>query len=153
VNDMWIWVDEGLEELIPELNRNNILTITSCSGELEEGASGFIMMSVESAIRFLKLWEQNTNLIRAEAPRLTDFAIRDREWLQEIHAEFPMPRLPQLDRDGHVFTCCWGFENSELRELVGPLVRVLKFEVLARDALSKRRSARWSWAANLHECC
>jgi hypothetical protein len=149
VNDMWIWVDKGLEELVPALNsRNNILTITSCSGEPEEGATGYIMMPAESAIRFLKLWEQNANMIRAEAPRLTDFAIRDRDWVQEIHAEFPMPRLPQLDRDGHLFTCCWGFENSELRELVGPLVSVLKSEVLARGAFSKRRSARWSWAAS-----
>ena len=153
VNDMWIWVDEGLEELIPALHRLNIQTVTSCSGAREEGVAGYIMMPVESAIRFLKLWEQNTNLIRADAPRLADFAIRDRDWVQEIHAEFPMPRLPQFDRDGHLFTCCWSFENSELQRLVGPLVSVLKSEVIARGAFSNRRSARWSWAARLHDCC
>jgi hypothetical protein len=153
VNDRWVFVDDGLEALVPALNRHNILTVTSCSGELEEGAAGYIMMPVESAIRFLKLWKRNANLIRAEPPRLTDFEIRDRDWVEEIHAEFPMPRLPQLDRDGHLFTCCWRFENSELRELVDPLMRVLKSEVLARGASSKRRNARWSWAARLHDCC
>ena len=153
VNDRWIFVDDGLEELIPALHRLNIQTVTSCSGAREEGVAGYIMMPVESAIRFLKIWKQNTNSIGDEPPTLTDFEIRGRDWVEEIHAEFPMPRLPQLDRDGHLFTCCWRFKNSELQRLVGPLVSVLKSEVLARGAFSKRRSARWSWAASLHGCC
>jgi hypothetical protein len=143
VDDRWIFLDEGLEELVPALNNrhHNLQTFTSCSGAREEGVSGYIMMPIESAAWLLKIWKRNTNAIGAEAPTFSDFEIKDRDWVDEIHAEFPMPRLPQLDRDGHLFTCCWRFENSELRELVGPLVSVLKSEVLARGAFSKRRSA------------
>ena len=42
VDDRWIFVDEGLEELVPALDNrhHNLQTITSCSRAHEEGVAG-----------------------------------------------------------------------------------------------------------------
>jgi hypothetical protein len=127
-----VLVDQGISELIGLMNRVGIQTICSCSGAEESGASGYVLMTLPSALRLLRLWRLHQNAIGREPPGLEDLKIRDRGWIREIDSEFPLVQPIPVDEEGTVFVACWRFSSEELRELSEPLCRVLRAELAVK---------------------
>jgi hypothetical protein len=132
INHKTVLVDQGISELIGLMNRVGIRTICSCSGAEEPGASGYVLMTLPSALRLLRLWRLHQNAIGREPPGLEDLKIRDRGWIREIDSEFPLVQPIPLDEEGTVFVACWRFSSEELRELSEPLCRVLRAELAVK---------------------
>jgi hypothetical protein len=132
INHKTVLVDQGISELIGLMNRVGIQTICSCSGAEESGASGYVLMTLPSALRLLRLWRLHQNAIGREPPGLEDLKIRDRGWIREIDFEFPLVQPIPLDEEGAFFVACWRFSEDELRELSKPLCRVLKAELAVK---------------------
>jgi hypothetical protein len=132
INRKTVLIDQGISELIGLMNRVEIQTICSCSGSGESGRSGYVLMTLPSALRLLRLWRLNQNAIGREPPGLEDLKIRDRGWIREIDSEFPLVRPLSIDEEGTLFVAVWRFSEGELRQVSESLCRVLKGERAAR---------------------